>query len=99
MLCKMRPAFPHIVCDSVRISYIALGIKAIRRDIERKSPLPVMRFTKIAKAVVIDIPRSSQSSSILRLSSASILKFTLTESKEGYEALLPYTSGQEFQFV
>ena len=58
-----------------------------------------MRFAKIVKAVVIDIPKSSQSSSILRLSSASILKFTLTESKETYETLLPYTSGQKFQFV
>ena len=36
----MRPAFSHIVCDSVQISYITLGIKSIRRDVERDSPLP-----------------------------------------------------------
>lgn len=40
VLCKMRPAFPHIVCDSVQISYITPGIKSIRRDVERDSPLP-----------------------------------------------------------
>lgn len=50
VLREMCPAFSHIVCDSVQISHITLGIKAIRRNIKRNSPLPCHALRKNRKS-------------------------------------------------
>lgn len=68
----------NIMDDLTEMVDVAFGIEGIGGDFKGNPMLARHFLCKIVKAVVIESPISAQTSSMLRLRSGSIRKFTLT---------------------
>lgn len=68
----------NIMDDLTEMVDVAFGIEGVSGDFKGNPMLARHFLCKIVKAVVIESPISAQTSSMLRLRSGSIRKFTLT---------------------